>query len=177
MKDITEIEARLAGALDRIGEALAQPAPAEQAAPDDPPEAAAGTAPEPAADPETVARLEEALEAERATNAQLEERVRAIRSRQERQVTRLSEEVERLRDRLAGAEEQGMRLRRLTEQLIESNRALRTANAEGLGDATLINAAIEGERAALAELRTADRAEIDALIGEIAPLVGEDSDA
>ena len=174
MKDITEIEARLAAALERISEAVSRPAPA---APDDATPDHEDAPPAPAADPDTIARLEEALEAERATNAQLEERVRAIRARQERQVARLGDEVERLRDRLGAAEEQGMRLRRLTEQLIESNRALRAANAEGLGDASLINAAIEAERAALAELRGTDRAELDALIGEIAPLVGENSDA
>ena len=176
MKDITQIEARLDAALDRIAVRLAAPPGHDtpEAAQDSSDDSAPATATpaEAAPTPEDVARLEEALEAERATNAQLEERVRTIRARDEQQIASLESESERMRARAAASEDEAARLRALTERLIESNRTLR-----GSCSPDTVTAAENTEHASLAALRDSDRAEIDALIGEIAPLVGDAQDA
>lgn len=149
MSDATEIEARLMAALDRIGavlEALPE-GPAEDLAP--------------------------ALEAERMANAQLEERVKAIKDKQETLVGRLEEEVAALREKLLQSEAAAARMRGVNETLRKSNRTLREANAAGLADATLVDAATRAELEALQALRDGDRAELDEILGTLAPIVEE----
>ncbi|MCB1328913.1 MAG: hypothetical protein KDK28_05445, partial [Maritimibacter sp.] len=99
MTEITELQARITAALDRIGAGLEGLGPAR---PD------AG---------EEVARLTEALEEERTANAQLEERVRTIKEKQDGTVEVLAGEVERLRALLATEEEAVSRLSRVNADL------------------------------------------------------------
>ncbi|MGB8621487.1 MAG: hypothetical protein WCD16_01595 [Paracoccaceae bacterium] len=171
MSDISELERRISAALERIGagaEALA--AARAKAA-----EEAAAT--QPAQEDPQLAEMRDALEAEKTANAQLEERVKAIRDKQESQVAHLEERVARLTARSAEVEAEVERLRRVNTKLRESNKALREANAEGLGDAHLINTAMQTELDALRVQREADRSELDQIIGELAPLTGEDTHA
>lgn len=149
MSDAVEIEIRIMAALDRIGAAI-------DALPDGPSE-----------------DLAPALEAERMANAQLEERVKAIKDKQETLVGRLEGEVASLREKLMQREAEATRMRGVNEALRKSNRTLREANAAGLADATLVDAATKAELEALQALRDGDRAELDDILGTLAPIVEE----
>lgn len=168
MSDVTELQNRIAAALDRIGrgaEALAS----RQATPAEPSGEAASDA--------EVAALKEALEAEKMANAQLEARVTAIREKQDGMLAQLEARVARLTARADSAETEVDRLRKVNQQLRENNEALRAANAEGLADAHLINKSMQAELEALRTLRETDRSELDAIIGELTPLVEEGAHA
>ncbi|MHC0053045.1 hypothetical protein [Actibacterium sp. D379-3] len=164
MSDITELERRITAALERIGKG----AEALSAA-----RADAGAA----ADETELTRLTEALEAEKTANAQLEERVKAIRDKQDTHLAQLESRVSKLGARAEAAEKEIDRLRRINAELRENNAALRAANAEGLGDAHLINKSMLTELDALRALRDGDRAELDEIIEELTPLTGEDINA
>ena len=62
-------------------------------------------------------------------------------------------------------------MRRANAQLAEACAALREANAEGVGDAGLINAALQAELDAVHAARRADVAEADAILSVLTPLV------
>lgn len=150
MSDITELERRITAALDRIGSGI---------------ETLGATGSDGAS-----AELAEQLEAERTANAQLEERVKAIREKQETVVGTLEAEVTKLREEIAGHFSEMSRMQQINSQLRENNAALREANAEGVGDAHLINKAMLTELEALRSARAADRAELDAVLDELRPL-------
>lgn len=155
MSELSELEGRITAALERVGrgvEALSKQ-----------PEA-------PAADEAEATRLKEALEAEKTANDQLEERLRAVHGK-------LEGELASLGARASAAEAEVERLRAVNAKLRQTNRALRAANAEGLGDASLINGAMAAELEALRALRDSDRAELDGLIAELTPLTEESANA
>ena len=149
MSDIAELERRVARALDRISDAVAQMQPGGGE------------------------DLAEALAAEREANAQLEARVAAIKERQETKVAGLEAEVRELRAALLDRDGQLQRMREVNEGLRQSNAALREANASGLADAALVNAAMEAEVAALRATSDARRAEIDEILARLEPLIEE----
>ena len=149
MSDIAELESRVSRALDRISAAVARM---------------------PAGGGEDLAA---ALAAEREANAQLEARVAAIKERQETKVAGLEAEVRSLRAALLDRDGQLQRMRAVNEGLRQSNAALREANAAGLADAALVNAAMEAEVAALREGDAARRAEIDEILSWLEPLIEE----
>lgn len=62
-------------------------------------------------------------------------------------------------------------LRASNDQLRAANEALRSANAEGVGDPSLINQAMEAEIEGLRAARAADKAEVNAVIERLAPLL------
>lgn len=165
MNDIQNFEQRINAALERIRRA------AETLG-----EGAMGKVSSDAAiDPGDVEALRLALDNERSANAQLEERVRAIRERQENQVTQLELRLAKLSARADSADQELARLRGVNAQLRENNAALRAANAAGLGDAGLINSGVETELEAIRALRDGDRAELDAIISELTSLALEES--
>ena len=155
MTEITELQARITAALDRIGAGLEGLGPAR---PD------AG---------EEVARLTEALEEERTANAQLEERVRTIKEKQDGTVEVLADEVERLRALLAREEEAVSRLARVNADLRANNTALREAIQRGVAEPHLVNKSMMVELEALRTAQAADRAELDAVLGELNALVSD----
>ena len=155
MTEITELQARITAALDRIGAGLEGLGPAR---PD------AG---------EEVARLTEALEEERTANAQLEERVRTIKEKQDGTVEVLAGEVERLRALLATEEEAVSRLSRVNADLRANNTALREAIQRGVAEPHLVNKSMMVELEALRTAQAADRAELDAVLGELNALVSD----
>lgn len=161
MSDITELERRISAALERLDagiEALAAaPQPAEAAVRDD----------------AELARLNEALEAERAANAQLTERVRAVREKQETTVGALESKVERLSGQLDAADAELQRLKRLNEELSEANRELGAAAARGVAEPDLINRAMITELEAMRAARAAEIAEMNEILAELKPLIGE----
>lgn len=158
MSDLAELERRITAALDRIGQGVE----ALSAAP--------ATAPAPA-DDGRMAELEKALDEERTVNAQLEERVKAIKERQENTVDTLAEEVERLREMLEEEEASVARLRKMNGELRTNNDALRDAISAGVAEPHLVNKSMMAELEALRAAQAADRAELDAVLGELGPLV------
>lgn len=166
MNDIAELERRITVALERIGAGI-DALGSHGAAPGD--EAAA---PDYRADDE-VAGLQEALDAERTTNAQLTERVRAIREKQETMVGGLEKKVARLTEQIDAAAQDLQRLRQANQELADSNSALRAAAAAGLADPDLVNNAMVTELEALRAARAADMAEMDDILSELKPLIGE----
>ncbi len=158
MTDISDLQARITAALDRIGTGLE--------ALDRAPEA-------PAADEGEVARLTAALEEERTANAQLEERVRAIKARQDSAVETLAREVERLRGLMEAEEAAVARLGRVNAELRANNAALREAISNGVAEPHLVNKSMMAELEGLRAAQGADRAELDAVLGELGALVAE----
>ena len=161
MTDITELERRITAALDRIANGLSElggqvPANADEA---------------------ELATLREALDEERTANAQLEERVKAIRRKQEKLVGRLQNEVAELSEQIAKHADDAHRMEAVNAQLRSNNQALRQANENGVADPDLINAAMVAELDSLRASRGADRAELDAILGELKPLVEGRTDA
>ncbi len=75
--------------------------------------------------------MQEALDAERAANAQLTERVRAIKDKQETMVAALERNVARLTQQLDAQGREVMRQKRLNAQLTETNRSLSDARPVG----------------------------------------------
>lgn len=151
MSQIDELQGRITAALDRIAAGL-------EARPD------------PAAAEEGVA-LRTALEEERLANAQLQERVKALHARldaREAEIARLegaqSESLGRLDRDLQS-------LRKANQQLRDNNRALREALQAGVAEPHLVNKAMLTELEGLRAARAADRAEVDAILGELGRVV------
>ncbi len=153
MKDMTELERRIAAALDRIATHAGSLYPAR---PEPEPAAEVDDGLPPAAD------LLAELEAERDVTAQLEERVRAIKERQDTKVSALETDLAAARDRIAALEEENTGLRDAPP-----------ATAQGADD----TGALRSELEALRATRAAERDEIDALLAELKPIVEESAGA
>lgn len=152
MDDISEYERRITAALERASQALAQLGAGEDGDAD---------------------ALRAELDAERVANQQLEERVRAIKEKQESTVARLEAEVADLRSALASRDSEVQQMRAVNETLRRSNGALRVANAEGVGDASLVNEAMAQEVESLRAVRAAERAEIEEILATLEPVLKE----
>ncbi|MFZ1725744.1 MAG: hypothetical protein WBO29_03405 [Albidovulum sp.] len=161
MNDIAELERRISAALERIGQGI----DAWQDAPAAPPP--------PAVDDKAQAELKEALEEERATNAQLTERVRAIKERQETMVGALEKKVASLTQNLEAATQDLQKQRRLNADLTAANQALSDAAQTGVTEPHLINKSMLTELEALRAARVAEVAEMEEILAELKPLIGE----
>jgi septal ring factor EnvC (AmiA/AmiB activator) len=155
MNELSEYERRIGAALDRIAGALGR------------------SAASPAGGGEDTAALQEALDAERAANAQLTERVRAIKDKQETMVAALERNVARLTQQLDAQGREVMRQKRLNAQLTDTNRSLSDAARSGVTEPHLLNRAMMTEIDALRAARAADVAEMDEILSELKPLIGE----
>ena len=156
MSDIAELERRITAALERIGagvDGLAQDGNADDAG--------------------QIAALNESLEAEKVANAQLEARVSAIKEKQETTIKEMEARIVSLTAALEQNEADVKRLINVNAQLRENNDALREANENGVGDAHLINKAMQTELEALRATRKADMGELETIMGELKPLIGE----
>ncbi|MCU0907824.1 MAG: hypothetical protein MUF73_10330 [Rhodobacteraceae bacterium] len=153
---VRSLEARANAALDRLALAM---------------DRLATPAPGPSAD--EIVALNEALEAERAANEQLEERVRAIKERQEKVVGRLEAEAAGLRAALAERDAAFEGLRAANDRLRANNTALREAILAGVAEPEMVNRAMAHELDGLRAARAADRAEVDLILAELRPLVEE----
>lgn len=158
MSDIAELERRITAALERIGTGV-----------DGLGAAGAGDG----ADGNEVDALREALEAEKIANAQLEERVTAIKEKQETIVKDMEARIEDLTTEMSKHEADAKKLLHVNAQLRESNDALRESNESGVGDAHLINKAMQTDLEALKATRKADLAELETIMAELKPLIGE----
>lgn len=158
MTDISDLQARITAALDRIGGGIDTLAVAGGAG---------------AAEAGEADKLRAELEEERTANAQLEERVRAIKEKQDSAVETLASEVDRLRGLLAAEEAAVSKLGHVNAELRANNLALREAIAAGVSEPHLVNKAMMAELEALRAAQMADRAELDAVLGELGPLLSE----
>jgi hypothetical protein len=154
MSDISALEGRITEALDRIRKGLDKRA--GQGASD--------------------ATLKAALDKERASNAELVQRVAVLKERQDTQVTTLTERVETQRSQLSKLDAELQKLRALNVQLREMNTKLREAVTAGLAP-ELHSEAVAAEIAALHAQRSADAAEMDAILTELKPLIEESANA
>lgn len=159
LSDIAELETRISAALDRIGNGI---------------EGLSGG----------DSLLAEQLEEERTANAQLEERVKAIKQARdeavaalESQLSALQAEMAALQDAAGAKDAQLQQLASVNAELRASNASLREANAAGLADASLVDAAMASELAALNALRAGDRAELDEVLARLGAIVGEAANA
>ena len=152
MSDISEFERRITAALDRAQQALEQLSAGEGG---------------------DTAALTAELDAERVANQQLEERVRAIKEKQETTVAELEGEVARLQEALKARDGEVQSMRSVNETLRASNTALREANAQGLAEPELVNAAMVTELDGLRAVRAAERAEIEEILATLEPALKE----
>lgn len=162
MNDISELERRIAYAMERIAKGIealdrATPAPAADSVALD--------------DPEDVQTLRAQLAEERLANAQLEERVRAIKQKQDHHSAQAVAELAATRDSLTRLDAELSQLRRVNAQLQASNAALRAANETGVGEPHLINKSMLVELDSLRAARLVDLAEAQAIKATITPLL------
>ncbi|MEM1073191.1 MAG: hypothetical protein AAF665_13135 [Pseudomonadota bacterium] len=115
--------------------------------------------------------LRQALEDEKQASAQLEERVRVLGERQEQTIAALEARAEEAVTRMQAFDTELQQLRAAHTQLIEACDALRSANAEGVGDAGLINLSMQAELESIRAMRSAERAEADEIIAALTPLL------
>lgn len=157
MQDITELEQRIAAALDRIGKGMdrlasqprsAAPAPGAAVAPND-------------------SALRAQLEEEKSLTAQLQARLRAASAREAK--GDLQEKVDRLTQELDVQGLELQRMRRVNASLREQLESLRTAAASGVTEPGLINKAMLAELEALRATRLTEIAEMDDILAALEP--------
>jgi chromosome segregation ATPase len=160
MQDITELEKRIAAALERIGKGLdrlsSQPRPGPGPAP-----VATGT----------DAMLRAQLEEEKSLTAQLQARLRAAKDREAR--GDLQEKVDRLTQELDVQGLELQRMRRVNASLREQLETLRTAQASGVTEPGQINKAMQTELDALRAARLTEIAELDEILAALEPHLTE----
>lgn len=155
MSDIAELERRITAALERIGTGVD------------------GMGAVGATGGDETQALRDALEAEKIANAQLEERVSAIKQKQETTIKDMEARIEALSAEAAKHETDAKKMLHVNAQLRESNDALRESNENGGGDSHLINKAMQTDLEALKATRKSDLAELETIMAELKPLIGE----
>ena len=155
MSDISELETRITTALERISTGLSALSPQATGA------------------DEEIARLKAALDDERTTNSQLAERLKAVQHSRTEEADGLHKELERLTAQLATDEVVITKMRQANADLRANNDALRKAAGDGVVDADLVNASMATELEGLRVAQAADRAELDAVLGELGQLIAE----
>ena len=163
MSDISLLEGRITAALDRIRRGVEWMDELAAAAPPIPLDSAQTE----------VTSLRVRLDEERTVNAQLEERVRALKDRQDGRVAQLEAEVAESRARIAAADADVQGLRQTNADLRDVAAQLREALAQGVTEPQLINRAMLAELEALRTARAIDLAEVNAVLAELRPLLGE----
>jgi chromosome segregation ATPase len=126
MQDIAELERRITAAMERITKGLDRLAGAE-----------------PAGDAAEIARLGEALDEERMTNAQLNERIRVLRDRLGGGADATEAQMAELTSRLAAQDEELSTLRRVLGEAGKEIAALRAARASDAAELADITAALD----------------------------------
>ena len=160
MSDIEDLQSRIIAAMDRIGQGVE-----------------AINARPPAADPVELEALRTELEEEKLVTAQLEERIKKLKSaHQEALETARSDVTPADPAALETLDTELQRLRKANEQLRASNAALREANEAGVGEPHLINSAMLAELEGLRAARATDSAEASAIMAQLVPLLDQARD-
>ena len=162
MSEFSELETRITAALTRIKAGL------------DASEPPASEADAPASDGQ-VEELTAQLDEERTANAQLEERVKLLKERQDGKVAELEGNVETGRARSARMDRELQRLRQVNAELRDINGQLREAVTAGVAEPHLVNKAMLAELEALRATRSADAAEMDAILEELTPIIEQEA--
>lgn len=149
MSSVTELQSRIASALDRIRMGV---------------DGMSGSV-----DHSLQARLAE----EQTANAQLEERVKLLKERQDGKISDLERRIESYIGQMSKLDAELQRLRSSNADMREVNAQLRSAAMDGVAQPELINRALMAEVEALSAQRAADAAEADAIIAEMKTLIEE----
>jgi chromosome segregation ATPase len=155
--DITELERRITQAMERIGRSLPR-LPATEAGPDLGAE---------------VAKLREALAAEKARGAELAEKLRSLKDREPMSSAQVEAKIERMTRQLDVQGLELQRMRKTTIQLREQLRTLHQAASAGLVEPQMVNKAMLAELDALRATRHTEVAEMDEILAELGPLIEE----
>lgn len=165
MSELPQFETRITAALERIRSGLdglsATPAIVETPAP----------AVDTSAMTAQVSDLNAKLEDEKTANAQLEERVKLLKARQDGKLAELESNVDAGRARASRMDRELQRLRQVNAELRDINSQLRAAVTEGVSEPHLVNKAMMAELEALRATRSADAAEMDAILQELSPII------
>ena len=146
MSDIEQLEQRITAALDRLAYGVTQLDAASAGA---------------------LEQVKAALDEEKTVTAQLQQRVAMLRQKAEDSEaahTALQAQVSTL-------DVEMQKLRQANDKLREANQALREANQNGVGDPHLINMAVLVELESLRAARDLERAEADAILSALAPIL------
>ena len=155
MSDLAAYERRISAALDRIARSMeARAQGGGRAAPEG-----------------DSGRLRQALEKERAANAQLSDRLHQLRQRQEGTIGQLERRLARLTEQLDLQSLEMLRLKKANAKLMEANAALRDAREEGALESKLVNRSIAAELEALHAERRTEMAEMEEILAELKPLL------
>ncbi|WP_371169926.1 hypothetical protein [Aliiroseovarius sp. 2305UL8-7] len=155
MSDISELETRITTALERISTGLSALAPQSDGA------------------EEELARLKTELEDEKTANSQLDERMAALQQSHSDGLGKMRGDIERAATQLSADEAIIMKLRQANADLRANNDALRQAVSDGVADPDLVNSSLQAELEGLRVAQAADRAELDAVLGELGQLIAE----
>ena len=157
MGELEALEQRLSAAMERIGTGLSQMGmPATNAVSDS-----------------EVADLQSALDEERQANEDLRERLKAVRDRSGATIVQLEQKVARLQDELTANERAAQELVTSNARLMQISQALREQISDGVVQADTVADTLQAELATLQAARTAEAAELSALLTELKPMVGE----
>lgn len=120
-------------------------------------------------------RLEDALAQARSESETLRSQLEAAQQVQSEQpqstAVDVSAEIERQNAALLRLDSEHQQLRHANEDLRASNVALRDANAQALGDAGLINSAMQAELDGLRAAQASDQAQVNAVLARLEPLL------
>ena len=166
MQDITELEKRIAAALDRIGKGLDRLSSQPRTSP-----AAMGSPAQGTSSPAADAMLRAQLEEEKSLTSQLQARLRAAKDREGR--GDLQEKVDRLTQELDVQGLELQRMRRVNASLREQLETLRQAQASGVTEPGQINKAMQVELDALRAARLTEIAEMDEILAALEPHISE----
>ncbi|MFW8593214.1 colicin transporter [Cribrihabitans neustonicus] len=137
--------------------------------------AAVGTAGGNGAPDAEVAALREQLETAESALAQAQQQVQAAQAGDSELAAASRQDVDaelaRQNEMLIRLDSELQQLRQANEELRASNTALRAANAEGVGDASLINASMEAEIEGLRAAQASDQAQVNAVLAKLEPLL------
>lgn len=151
MTDLSELERRITYALERISKAADQGG----------------------GDSAALSELKDKLTEEQLESERLRDRIEDLKDSHGAALEALEKKLDKVRAQVARQEHDLAKLRGVNAQLRENNAKLREANAAGLADAGLINSGMGVELDALRTVQAADRAELDAVLEELRPMVEE----
>ncbi len=157
MSDISVLDSRIRAALERARRGV-DAISVDVAPPSDP-------------RPVESIALRKQLDEERTVNAQLEERVRALKERQDSKLSALDKSVTSHRSQLGEMDREMQRLQQVNAELRAVAKDMREAMMDGVSEPDLINRAILAELEALRAAQSADRAELEVVMAQIAPLL------
>ncbi|WP_386682462.1 hypothetical protein [Loktanella sp. R86503] len=158
MDDIKALETRITDALDRIAWQLSKPK-------------AALVAEEGPSKADLIAQLED----ERRANTQLEERVGKLKARQDGQIADLEKRASDQAAQIAALDVQLQQLRGSNADLTDVCAKLRAAAADGVAEAELINRALIAEVDGLTAQRSAEAAEVAAILSDLKPMLQQEA--